>query len=77
VPAIAAVGVIEMAANGVFLVAVQTGSLAVASIVSGLYPVVTILLAVALLREHLGRLHGVGISLATLAIVLIGIGSAE
>jgi drug/metabolite transporter (DMT)-like permease len=74
-PAIAAIGVLEMAANGLFLVAVQTGSLAVASVVSSLYPIVTILLATVLLREPVGRRHGVGIGLAMLAIVLIGAGS--
>ena len=42
---IAAIGVLDMTATGAFILAVQTGSLAVASIVSALYPVVTVLLA--------------------------------
>lgn len=75
IPAIAAIGALEVGATGVFLVAVQTGALAVASVVSGLYPVVTVLLAAVLLRERVSRLHGVGVSLAMLAIVLIGVGS--
>jgi uncharacterized membrane protein len=75
-PAIAAIGVLEMGANGLFLVAVQTGSLAVASVVSGLYPVVTIALAAALLREKVSARQAVGISLAMVAIALIGVGSS-
>ncbi len=74
-PAIAAIGALEVGATGTFVVAVQTGALAVASVVSGLYPVVTVLLAAVLLRERVSRLHGVGVSLAMLAIVLIGLGS--
>jgi drug/metabolite transporter (DMT)-like permease len=74
-PAIAAIGALEVGATATFLVAVQTGALAVASVVSGLYPVVTVLLAAVLLRERVSRLHGVGVSLAMLAVVLIGVGS--
>ena len=75
-PAIAAIGVLEMTATGAFILAVQTGSLAVASIVSALYPVVTILLAAMILRERVSGRHAVGIGLAMLAIALIGGGSA-
>jgi drug/metabolite transporter (DMT)-like permease len=76
-PAIAAVGVADMAGNSLYLLAVQAGSLAVASVLSALYPVVTVILAAAVLKERVTRDHLVGIGLAVLAIVLIGVGSAS
>ncbi len=75
-PAIAVIGVLDMAGNSFYLLAVQSGALAVASVLSALYPVVTVILAAALLRERITRHHAVGIALAAVAIVLIGVGSA-
>jgi drug/metabolite transporter (DMT)-like permease len=75
-PAIAAVGVLDMAGNAGLLFAEQTGSLAVASVLSSLYPVTTVLLAILLLREPMTRSHVVGIALAVAAIALITLGSA-
>jgi drug/metabolite transporter (DMT)-like permease len=75
-PAVAVVGVLDMAGNSFYLLAVQTGALAVASVLSALYPVATVLLAAVVLRERVTRDHTVGIALAAAAIVLIGIGSA-
>ena len=73
---IAVVGVLDMAGNGLYLAAVQTGALAVASVLSALYPVGTVILAATLLRERVTRDHVVGIALAATAILLIGAGSA-
>jgi drug/metabolite transporter (DMT)-like permease len=75
-PAIAVIGVLDMAGNGLYLGAVQTGQLAVASVLSALYPVGTVLLAATVLRERVTRDHAAGIALAALAIALIGAGSA-
>ena len=75
VPAIVGVGVLDMAGNGAYILAVQSGALAVASVVSSLYPVTTVILAAVILRERVTRSHAVGIGLAVLAIVLIGVGS--
>lgn len=76
VPAIVVVGVLDMAGNSFYLLAVQTGALAVASVLSALYPVATVILAAIVLHERVTRDHTVGIALAAAAIVLIGIGSA-
>lgn len=76
VPGIVGVGAADMAGNAGFILAVQTGALAVASVLSSLYPVATIILAAAVLREPVTRSHAAGIALAVLAIVLIGLGSA-
>ena len=44
--------------------------------VSGLYPVTTVVLAATFLHERVTRSHAVGIVLASVAVALIGIGSA-
>ncbi|MBA2300090.1 MAG: DMT family transporter [Chloroflexi bacterium] len=75
VPAILVVGVLDMAGNSFYLLAVQTGALAVASVLSALYPVATVILAATVLRERVTRDHTIGIALAAVAIVLIGVGS--
>lgn len=76
VPAVMVIGVLDMAGNSFYLLAVQTGALAVASVLSALYPVATVLLAAVVLHERVTRDHTIGIALATAAIVLIGLGSA-
>jgi len=74
VPALVAVGLLDTAGNAFYLIAVQTGQLAIASVLSAMYPVATIVLAVAFLREPIGRDHAIGIALAGVAIALIASG---
>lgn len=74
-PAIVGVGLLDMVGNAAYLAAIQTGALAVASVVSSLYPVTTVILAMLFLREPMTRSHAVGIVLAAIALVLIGAGS--
>ena len=76
VPAAAGVGVLDMAGNSLFILAVQSGALAVAAVLSSLYPVTTVILATVFLGERVTRSHALGIALAALAIVCIGAGSA-
>ncbi len=64
-----------MTGNAAYILAVQSGALAVASVLSSLYPVTTVILAAVFLRERVTRSHAAGIGLAALAIVLIGVGS--
>jgi len=75
-PALAGVGIMDMAGNGAFILAVQAGSLAVAAVLSSLYPVTTVVLATIVLRERVTRSHAVGIALAVAAIVCIAAGSS-
>ncbi len=70
-PLVLAAGVLDIAGNVSFIVAAQSGRLDVAAILSSLYPVTTILLAVVVLHERLVRGHRIGIALALAAIVLI------
>ena len=76
IPVIAGIGILDMAGNSFYLLAVQTGPLAVASVLSALYPVTTVVLAAIVLHERITRDHAAGIGLATVAIILIGVGSA-
>ena len=75
-PAMTAVGALDMAGNASFVLAVQAGSLAVAAVLSSLYPVTTVILATVFLGERVTRSHAVGIGLAAVAIACIGLGSA-
>jgi drug/metabolite transporter (DMT)-like permease len=75
-PAMAGVGVLDMAGNAAFILAVQTGALAIAAVLSSLYPVGTVILATVFLRERVTRAHTVGIVLAIIAIVCIAAGSS-
>ena len=75
-PVVALVGFLDMAGNAGFLFAQATGSLAVAAVLSSLYPVTTVILAMLVLREPMTRSHAAGIALALTAIGLIASGSA-
>jgi drug/metabolite transporter (DMT)-like permease len=72
VPAAAGVATLDITGNLLFLLAAQAGALAVAAVLSSLYPVVTVILAVTILHERLTRAHAAGVAAAVAAIVLIG-----
>ncbi len=71
------VGVLDMTGNVAFIGAAQVGALAVATILASLYPVTTVLLALALLHERVTRSHVAGIVLTVVAITLIAVGTAS
>jgi drug/metabolite transporter (DMT)-like permease len=73
-PLVVLVGSLDMAGNGAYILATQAGSLAVASVLSALYPVTTVILAAWLLRERMTRDHAVGVITAFVAIGLIASG---
>jgi len=75
-PAMAGVGVLDMAGNAAFLLAIQAGSLAIGAALSSLYPVTTMVLAAILLGERTARSHGLGLALAAAAIACIAAGSS-
>jgi drug/metabolite transporter (DMT)-like permease len=75
VPAIFLVGLLDMAGNAFFLFAAATGQLAVAAVLTSLYPVGTVILAAAVLRERIAPVNAAGIGLALVAIGLIAGGS--
>ncbi|HEY3164595.1 MAG TPA: EamA family transporter [Candidatus Limnocylindrales bacterium] len=65
----------DLAGNGLYILATQAGRLDVAATLSSLYPVTTVVLAVAILREHVTPGHLIGIAVAAIAILLIASGS--
>jgi drug/metabolite transporter (DMT)-like permease len=70
-PALLAIGVIDMAATATYLNAIAIGPLAIAAILGSLYPVLTTILAVVVLRERVTPTHVIGIIAAGAAVVLI------
>ena len=64
-------GVLDASANLFFLLASRQGLLSLASVITSLYPAVTVLLAIWLLHEHTGRMQRIGLALAAASIVLI------
>lgn len=74
VPVVLLAGIGDMAANALFLLATQQeGPLAVTAVLASLYPVTTVLLAQALLRERLVDAQLVGVGAAAAAVVLISL----
>ena len=61
-PAVAAVGLADVAANALFALASGRGLLALVSVLGSLYPVVTVLLAHVLLGERLTRAQQAGVA---------------
>lgn len=70
------IGLLDMAGNAAFILATQSGPLAIAAVLSSLYPVTTVVLAIVVLRERLTRSHVAGIVLTGVAIALITAGTA-
>jgi drug/metabolite transporter (DMT)-like permease len=66
-----AAGVLDMTANVLYLIAVRDGLLSVVAPVSALYPVSTVLLALALDRERVRAVQVAGLGLAVAALVLV------
>ncbi len=73
-PLVVLVGTLDMGGNAFYILATQAGRLDVATILSSLYPVTTVILATIILRERIAGSHLAGVLLAIAAIVLIGVG---
>lgn len=69
-----AVGALAAGAAVAFLFATQAGLLTVASVLTSLYPAVTVLLAATILRERVHAAQGLGLVLALAAVALIAAG---
>lgn len=67
-------GALSAGANLAYLAATQQGSMTVAAILTALYPAVTILLAAAVLREHIDRVQATGLVLCGAAVALVAAG---
>lgn len=67
----AGVGALGASATVLFFLATHRGLLALAAVLTSLYPAVTVLLARITLGERFGRLQTLGLGLAAIAVVLI------
>lgn len=72
-PALFAVGILDVGADVLFAFATTLGLLSVVSILSSLYPVATLILARIVLNERMARPQRAGIGLALAGVVLISI----
>jgi len=73
-PVLASIGVLDTGGNVFFAAASAKGLVSVVAILASLYPVVTVLLARAVLHERVHRSQELGIALALAGIVLISAG---
>ncbi|WP_205699137.1 DMT family transporter [Conexibacter sp. SYSU D00693] len=73
-PAVASIGALIVAADAGFAVASTEGLLSVVSVLSALYPLVTVALAAALLGERLTTPQRAGVACAFGGIVLVSVG---
>lgn len=71
---VTAAGLLDVGGNALYVVARETLPVSLAAALTGMYPVVTMLLARLVLGEHLPRLGQVGVALALCGVVLISIG---
>ena len=73
-PALAFVGLADVAANGTYSVAAQHGPVTVAAVLASLYPVVTALAARGFLSERLRAVQAAGAGLALVGTLLLATG---
>ncbi len=71
VTAIVICGVLDMLANVLYVLAARNGHLAIAAVVTSLYPASTVVLAYFLLKERLSRIQLAGFGLALIGVALL------
>ena len=71
---VVASGLFDVGGNALYVVARDAIPIGLAAALTGLYPIVTMILARFVLGEHLPRLGQLGVALALLGIVLISAG---
>ena len=72
---VGAAGLFDVGGNVFFVVAGQTLPVGLAAALTGMYPIVTLVLARLVLGEHIPRLGQLGVALALLGVVLISGGA--
>jgi drug/metabolite transporter (DMT)-like permease len=69
----AAIGLLDMGGNLLYTLAARLGRMDIAAVLSSLYPAVTIVLAVWILKERTSRVQTFGMALALAAVALISV----
>jgi len=72
-PALAAIGLGDVTANGLFAFSSSQGMVSVASVLGSLYPVATLFWARLLLGERLRRVQTFGVALTLVGVVAIAL----
>jgi drug/metabolite transporter (DMT)-like permease len=72
---VAAAGILDVGGNALYVVARDSIPVGLAAALTGMYPIVTMLLARSILGEHLPRLGQLGVLLALIGVVLISVGA--
>lgn len=67
------IGVLDAIAHLTMMLALQSGLLSLSSVVISLFPAITVLLAVTVLREKLSMIQLAGLALGAVGVVLIGL----
>lgn len=70
-PALIAIGLMDMTATSLYLLAIVVGPLSIAASLASLYPVVTTVVAAVVLRERITPTRAAGILTAGVAVVMI------
>jgi drug/metabolite transporter (DMT)-like permease len=73
-PALAAIGLFDVSANGLLALALTKGLVSLVSVLASLYPLVTVVLARAVLGERVARTQAAGIGFALAGVALIAAG---
>ena len=67
----ALVGLADISANALFVLASQHGLIAVVSVLASLFPIVTVLLAHLVLHERISRVQRLGVVVALVGIAIV------
>ena len=70
-PIITSAGIFDIGGNAFFVLAIHSGRLDISSVLSSFYPVVTVILALIILKEKLSRPQILGILFVIIALPLI------
>lgn len=76
IPLVVLCGVLDTTANGLYLIAVRDGMLSLVSVITALYPVSTVILALKFDKEKLHRSQWVGLALAAASLITVGYASS-
>jgi drug/metabolite transporter (DMT)-like permease len=75
VPALVAIGVLDITANSLFAVATSHGLLSLVAVAGSMYSAVTVLLARFVLGERLARSQQAGVAVALAGVAMIASGA--